>query len=56
MAGTTTDKVEQKAKRVTKSTKTGISDSWVTAKTKMALFADERVESQQVSVETVDGT
>ena len=60
---TTTDKVEQKAeqawkktKDVTQDAKTGISDSWVTAKTKIALFADERVKGRQVSVETVNGT
>src|SRR3990172_13241004 len=59
---TTTDKVEQKAeqawkktKDVTQDVKTGISDSWLTAKTKIALFADERVKGNQVSVETVNG-
>ena len=34
---------------------TGISDSWVTAKTKLDLFADERVKGRQISVETVKG-
>ena len=29
-------------------------DTWLTAKTKIALFADERVKSGQISVETVD--
>jgi hyperosmotically inducible periplasmic protein len=33
-----------------------MSDSWLTAKTKIALFADERVKSRQVSVETVNAT
>jgi hyperosmotically inducible protein len=56
MAQTTTDKVEQKAKGVAQDAKTGISDSWLTAKTKIALFADERVKGGQVSVETVNGT
>lgn len=56
MAQTTTDKVEQKAKGVAQDSKTGISDSWLTAKTKIALFADERVKGGQVSVETVNGT
>ena len=56
MSQTTTDKVEQKASAATQSTTTGISDSWVTAKTKMALYADERVAGSQVSVETVNGT
>lgn len=60
---TATEKVEQtaeqawkKTKAVTQDAKTGISDSWVTAKTKIALFADERVKGRQVSVETVNGT
>jgi hyperosmotically inducible protein len=56
MAQTTTDKVEQKAKGVAQDSKTGISDSWLTAKTKIALFADERVKGGQVSVETRNGT
>jgi len=56
MAQTTTDKAEQKAKGAEQDAKTGISDSWLTAKTKIALFADERVKSGQVSVETVNGT
>jgi osmotically-inducible protein OsmY len=34
---------------------TGITDSWVTAKTKIDLFADERVKGSQISVETVNG-
>ena len=59
---TATEKVEQKAeqawkktKDVTQDAKTGISDSWLTAKTKIALFADERVKGNQVSVETMNG-
>jgi hyperosmotically inducible protein len=56
MSQTTTDKVEQKAKGAAHDAKTGLSDSWLTAKTKMALYADERVEGGQVSVETVNGT
>jgi hyperosmotically inducible protein len=55
MAQSTTDKVEQKAKDVAQDAKTGITDSWLTAKTKIALFADERVKGAQVSVETVKG-
>jgi hyperosmotically inducible protein len=54
-AGSTTDKMEQKAKGAAQDAKTGITDSWVTAKTKIALFADERVKGGQVSVETVNG-
>jgi hyperosmotically inducible protein len=34
---------------------TAVSDSWITAKTKMALFADERVKGLQVAVETEKG-
>ena len=55
MAQTTTDKAEQKAKGAEQDAKTGISDSWLTAKTKIALFADERVKGNQVSVETMNG-
>jgi hyperosmotically inducible periplasmic protein len=56
MSGSTTDKVEHMAKSAAKDTKAGISDSWLTAKTKIALFADERVKGRQVSVETVNAT
>jgi osmotically-inducible protein OsmY len=52
MSQATADKVEQKAKGAAQDAKTGLSDSWLTAKTKMALYADERVEGGQVSVET----
>jgi len=45
------EKVEQK----TEQAKAGISDSWVTSKTKIALFADDRVKGRQVHVETKDG-
>jgi hyperosmotically inducible protein len=58
----TGDKVEQKAdqawqktKDVTRDAKSGVSDSWLTARTKIALFADERVKGRQVGVETVKG-
>jgi len=33
-----------------------VTDSWLTARTKIALYADERVKGAQVSVETVGGT
>jgi hyperosmotically inducible periplasmic protein len=55
MSQSTTDKMEQKAKVGMQDAKTGITDSWLTAKTKIALFADERVKSGQVGVETVQG-
>lgn len=54
-AATTTEKVGQTASGAAHAAKTGISDSWVTAKTKMDLFADERVKGRQISVETVKG-
>ena len=44
-----------KAKSVTQEAKTGMSDSWVTSKTKIALFSDDRVKGRQVHVETKDG-
>jgi len=56
MSESTTDKVEHMAKSAAKDAKAGISDSWLTAKTKIALFADERVKGRQVSVETVNAT
>jgi hyperosmotically inducible periplasmic protein len=55
MAQSTTDKMEQKAKGAAQDAKTGISDSWLTAKTKIALFGDDRIKGGQVSVETVEG-
>jgi hyperosmotically inducible protein len=45
------EKVEQK----TEQAKTGVSDSWITSKTKIALFADDRVKGRQVHVGTKDG-
>jgi hyperosmotically inducible protein len=52
---TTTDTVASKAKTAVQAAGTGLSDSWLTAKTKIALFADERVSALQVSVETTNG-
>lgn len=63
------DKIEQKtdraegkmeragdtAKDMTKDAKTGMSDSWLTSKAKIALFADDRVKGRQVNVETKNG-
>jgi hyperosmotically inducible periplasmic protein len=34
---------------------TQMEDSWITAKTKIALFADSRVKGRQINVETKDG-
>ncbi len=44
-----------KAKTMTQEAKTGMSDSWLTSKTKIALFSDDRVKGRQVSVETKKG-
>jgi hyperosmotically inducible protein len=35
--------------------KTPINDSWITAKTKIALFADSRVKGSEINVETTQG-
>ena len=43
-------------KSTTESMKTNVSDSWITAKTKIALFADSRAPGTSVSVETTKGT
>jgi hyperosmotically inducible protein len=40
---------------MTRDAKTAVSDSWITSKTKIALFADERVKGAQVSVDTMKG-
>ena len=55
MAESTAGKVEQKAKGMAQDARTGMSDSWLTAKTKIALYGDDRVKGGQVSVETVSG-
>jgi hyperosmotically inducible protein len=52
----TGEKIGQKAKSAAKDAKTQVTDSWITAKTKIALFADERVKGRQVSVEATGGT
>jgi osmotically-inducible protein OsmY len=58
-----TDQIKQKvaetgskAETMAREAKTGITDSWLTARTKIALFADERVKGRQISVETKSGT
>ena len=50
-----TDKAVDKTKEVTKDTKVAVTDSWLTSKTKIALFSDDRVKGSQVKVETKDG-
>jgi hyperosmotically inducible protein len=43
-------------KSTTETVKTNVSDSWITSKTKIALFADSRVPGTSVNVETQKGT
>jgi osmotically-inducible protein OsmY len=54
LSQSTGQKIEDTVKRAAKDAKTEISDSWLTAKTKIALFADERVKGRQVSVDTIN--
>jgi osmotically-inducible protein OsmY len=49
------DKAADKAKTVTQDAKVAVTDSWVTSKTKIALFSDDRVKGSQVKVETIGG-
>jgi hyperosmotically inducible protein len=51
-----TERATDTMKQAAQDAKGAISDSWLTAKTKIALFADERVAGSQVSVETMKGT
>jgi hyperosmotically inducible periplasmic protein len=51
----TMDKAENKVKETTQEVKGATSDSWLTSKTKIALFADDRVKGREVRVETVNG-
>jgi len=53
-AGTAT-KAKEQAQTTTQEAKTMVTDSWVTSKTKISLFADERVKGSQVSVDTTKG-
>src|SRR5499425_3569685 len=55
----TTQKAEETkdtTKSMTHEAKQGMSDSWITSKTKIALFSDDRVKGTQVHVETKGGT
>jgi hyperosmotically inducible protein len=47
--------VAQEKKSTTEAVKTNVSDSWLTAKTKIALMADSRVPGASVNVETQKG-
>jgi len=53
---TTTDKLERETKSAVQDVKAEVTDSWLTAKTKIALYSDERVKGGQISVETVHRT
>jgi hyperosmotically inducible protein len=54
-AADTADKAKEQAQTTTQEAKTMMTDSWVTSKTKISLFADERVKGTQVSVDTTKG-
>lgn len=61
-AQTAKDKIENsmeqtkdKAKSTTQEAKTAVSDGWVTSKTKISLYSDERVKGTQVDVDTTNG-
>ena len=43
------------AQTTTQEAKTMVTDSWITSKTKISLFADERVKGTQVTVDTTKG-
>ena len=49
------DKAVDKTKSVAQDAKVAVTDSWVTSKTKIALFEDDRVKGSQVKVETIHG-
>ena len=49
------DQAKDKAKSTTEEAKGVASDSWITSKAKIALFADDRVKGREVKVETQNG-
>jgi hyperosmotically inducible protein len=49
------EETKDKPKSLMQDAKTAISDTWITSKTKIALYADERVKGSQVSVDTMKG-
>ncbi len=49
------DEADSKVKGIAQEAGAEISDSWLTAKTKIALFADVRVKGRQINVETKSG-
>src|SRR5262245_53509716 len=54
-ADNTFEHTEGQAKSIGAKAKTELSDSWLTAKTKIALFADARVKGTQISVDSMHG-
>lgn len=54
-AAETADKAKEKVQSTTQEAKTMVTDSWITSKTKISLFADERVKGTQISVDTAKG-
>jgi hyperosmotically inducible periplasmic protein len=54
-AGDTMNKAEDKIKGTAHDMKEATSDTWITSKAKIALFADDRVKGRDVSVETMNG-
>jgi hyperosmotically inducible periplasmic protein len=54
-AADTADKAKEKAQTTTQEAKTMVTDSWVTSKVKILIFADERVKVTQISVDTTKG-
>ena len=53
--GGAADKTDRAGDKAASGTRDTANDSWLTAKTKIALFADERVIGRQVDVDTKDG-
>ena len=49
------EEAKDKAKGMTQDAKTAVSDTWITSKTKIALYADERVKGTQINVDTMKG-
>ncbi len=54
-AGDTMNRAEEKIKGTAHDMKEATSDTWITSKAKIALYADGRVKGRDVSVETMNG-
>jgi hyperosmotically inducible protein len=50
-----TEAVKEKAKATSDTAKAGTTDAWITSKTKIALYGDDRVHATRVNVETHNG-